>query len=321
MNIAIVLDPLDGIDPAGDSSVALIEAAQAQGHTSYVAEARELAIRGGEACAPLRRIRLAEGRTDGPRWLAPDPWYQLDPEAGLVAFGAMDAVLFRTDPPVDRRYLWATWLLDAIDASRTIMVNDPRGLRHANEKLFALRFPDLIPPTLVSSDARLIRRFVDEHGTAVAKPIDGHAGRGVLRLSVDDPNVASIVEVMTGRGSQPIVVQAWVGAATSGNRRLLLYDGVILGSVDRLPQDADFRTGNPCRSAAITARDEEIVARLRPHLRDLGLRLVGLDVIGEHLIEVNVTSPGGIRQAEGLGLAGISREIVQRIEAEWRRRQ
>lgn len=321
MNIAVLLDPLDRIDPSGDSSLALIEAAQALGHSSYVAEARQLTVREGRVFAPLRRIHLSAGRADGPRWVVPEDWYRLGPDDGSVELGSMDAVLFRTDPPLDRRYLWATWLLDAIDTSRTILVNDPRGLRHANEKLFALRFPDLIPPTLVSGDVRLIRQFVHEHGTAVAKPIDGHAGRGVLRLASEDPNIASIVEMMTARGAEPVVVQAWVDAASSGNKRLLVYDGVILGSVDRLPQGGDFRTGNPCRVATVTARDHEIVARLRPHLRDLGLRLVGLDVIGEYLIEVNVTSPGGLRQAEGLGLAGISREVVQRIELERRTRQ
>lgn len=321
VNFAIVLDPLERIDPSGDSSLALIEAAQALGHSAYVTEARHLNFRDGELCAPLRRIHLAPGRSDGPRWVVPDEWYRLEPEADVITLGSMDAVLVRTDPPLDSRYLWTTWMLDTIDSSRTILVNDPRGLRDANEKLFALRFPDLIPSTLVSADMQSIRRFVEEHGTAVAKPIDGHAGRGVLRLAAGDPNVPSIIEVMTARASQPVVVQEWVEAAAMGNKRLLVYDGELLGSVDRLPECDDFRTGNPSRLAAVTPRDEEIVARLRPHLRELGLRLVGLDVIGEHLIEVNVTSPGGIRQAEGLGLAGISREIVQRIEAEWRMRQ
>lgn len=320
MRLGIVLDPLEHLDPSGDTSLALIEAAQALGHESFVAETRDLTIMDGRAQAPLRRIRLAEGRMDGPRWIVPSPWYELDAADGQVPLDTLDALLFRTDPPVDARYLWATYLLDAVDPDRTVLVNDPRGIRAANEKLLPLRFPDLIPPTLVTADGGLIRSFVDEHGMCVAKPIDGFAGRGALRLRTDDPNVASIVEVMTARSAQPIVVQAWVEAAADGNKRILVYDGEAIGAVNRLVQPRDFRTGNPSSAALLGARDRGIVTALAPTLRDLGLRLAGLDVIGGYLIEVNVTSPGGIRQAEGLGLAGMARDVIERIEAECRRR-
>jgi glutathione synthase len=320
MRIGVLLDPLERLDPSGDTSLALIEAAQALGHESFVAETRELTIVGGRAHAPLRRIRLAAGRMDGPRWIVPSPWFELDAAQGLVPLETLDALLFRTDPPVDARYLWATYLLDRVDPTRTVLVNDPRGIRAANEKLFPLGYPDLIPPTVVTADGALIRAFVDDHGKAVAKPIDGFAGRGALRLVSDDPNIASIVEIMTSRGGQPIVVQAWVEAAQAGNKRILVYDGDVLGAVDRLVEPRDFRTGNPCATAPLTGRDVEIVRRLGPGLRELGLRLVGLDVIGDRLIEVNVTSPGGIRQAEGLGLAGMARTVIERIEAECRRR-
>lgn len=320
MRIGVVLDPLERLDPAGDTSLALIEAAQALGHESFVTQTRDLAIIDGRVHAPLRRIRLAGGHMDGPRWIAPNPWCELDVGDGLVDLATMDAILFRTDPPVDSRYLWATYLLDRVDPSRTVLVNDPHGLRSANEKLFPLRFPDLIPPTIVTAEATRIRAFVDEHGAGVAKPIDGYAGRGALRLQADDPNVGSIVEVMTARGAQPIVVQAWVQAASAGNKRILVYDGEALGAVNRLVEPRDFRTGNPSSAVPLDARDLEIVARLAPAMRDLGLRLAGLDVIGEYLIEVNVTSPGGIRQAEGLGLAGMARAVIERIEAESRRR-
>ena len=188
MKLAFVLDPVARLDPSGDTSIALIEAAQALGHESFVAETRELAVGDGRACAPVRRIHLAGGRQDGVRWIAPDPWYELEPATGLIAFDAMDAVLFRTDPPVDARYLWATYILDAVDPARTVLVNDPRGVRDANEKLFPLRYLDLVPPTMVSADAVTIRSFVDDHGCAVGKPIDGHAGRGVLRMAAGDFN-------------------------------------------------------------------------------------------------------------------------------------
>lgn len=321
MNFAVVLDALERLEPSGDSSIALMEAAQALGHVCYVTEARDLTIADGRAVAPVRRVHVAAGRMEGPRWLAQDPWYRLEEPGTLTPLASFDAVLFRTDPPFDRRYLWATWLLDAVDRDRTIMVNDPRGLREANEKLFPLRYPELIPPTLVTADLRLVRRFVDEHGAAVAKPIDGHAGRGVLRLAAGDPNLASIVEIMTARGTQPLVVQAWLAASSCGSKRVVVYGGEILGAVARRVEPSDFRTGNPSGVAEVTDRDREIVVRLRPALDELGLRLVGLDVIGGDLIEVNVTSPGGIRQAEGLGLAGISRMVIERIEAERRRQR
>ncbi len=320
MRLAFVADPLDRLDPSGDASIALIEAAQALGHELFVTETRLLTLMRGRVHAPLRRIRLTAGTTDGPRWIVPDPWHELDPSDGLVPLDGLDVVLFRTDPPVDARYLWASWLLDAIDPARTVLVNDPRGVRDANEKLFALRYPDLCPPTLVTADATLIRRFVDEHGRAVAKPVDGFAGRGVLVLDGDDPNVPSIVEIMTDRGAHPIVVQAWLAASAGGNRRILLYDGEVLGAVNRPVEPRDFRTGNPNQAVDLTAREREIVARLRPDLCRAGLRLVGLDVIGDQLIEVNVTSPGGIRQAQGLGLAGMARTVIESIEAEVARR-
>jgi glutathione synthase len=316
VKLAVVLDPLERLDPTGDTSLALVEAAQGLGHESFIVETQQLTIVDGQLSAPLRRIHLAKGHMDGPRWVAPEPWCEIEGPRGLVPLASMDAVLFRTDPPVDRLYLWASYLLDAIDATRTVLVNDPRGVRQANEKLFPLRFPDLVPPTLVTADQALIRGFVDEYGRAVAKPIDGHAGRGVLRLEIDDPNVPSIVEVMTARGSQPIVVQAWLEEADGGNKRILVYDGEVLGAVNRPREPRDFRTGSPSAAACVTDREREIVARLKPALHRLGLRLVGLDVIGDYLIEVNVTSPGGIRQAEGLGLTGMARTVIERIEAE-----
>lgn len=315
MKLAFVIDPLERLDPTGDTSLALIEAAGQLGHESFVAETHELSIAGGRARAPLRRIHLASAPMDGVRWAAPRDWYELDAvPAEPRALDEMDAVFFRTDPPVDPRYLWATWILDAVDPARTILVNDPRGIRDANEKLFALRFPDLVPPTLVSSDIAAIRRFVDATGRAVAKPIDGHAGRGVLQLRAGDPNLRSILELGTARGRQPIAVQSWVDDAVAGNRRILLWNGEVLGAVNRPVEPDDFRTGSPAEAVSLTIREREIVSTLAPELRARGLRFVGLDTIGDYLIEVNVTSPGGIRQAMGLGVPDMARDLIEALE-------
>jgi glutathione synthase len=315
MNIAFVLDPLERLDPTGDTSIALIEAAQWRGHDCWFTDISGLALIGGRAHASLRAIWLADGHMEYTKWIAPEPWFRLGPRSSACRdLGDMDAVFIRTDPPMDRRYLSATYILDGVDPARTTMVNEPRGVRNANEKLFPLRFPDLVPHTLVSADAESIRGFVERHGRAVAKPIDGHAGWGVVELRSDDTNLRSLIELATDRGAHPTVVQAWAKAATEGNKRIILFDGEILGAVNRAIEAGDFRTGAPCGVAPITERDREIVDRLTPVLRAGGLRLVGLDVIGDYLIEVNVTSPGGIRQAEGLGLKGMAERLIERLE-------
>ena len=321
MKLAFIVDPLEKLDPSGDTSVAMIEAALQAGHDPFVVTGGELSLVDGRARAPLRRITLMDGRMDGVRWIAPSDWHRLDAApTEPIALDDMDAVFLRTDPPLDRRYLWATWILDAVDPARTILVNDPGGIRDANEKLFSLRFRDLVPPTLISADREQIRAFLDVHGCVVLKPIDGHAGRGVLRLTGGDPNVSSMVELATARGRQPVVIQAWVHGAERGNHRILLWDGEVLGAVNRPVEPDDFRTGSPAEAIELSDRERHIVARLAPELRRRGLRFVGLDTIGDWLIEVNVTSAGGIRQAIGLGFPTIARDLIDAVELEARRR-
>lgn len=314
MRLAFVLDPLTRLDPTGDTSVALIEAAQELGHETWIVKASRLALIEARPYGQLRRIRVRSGSMEGVRWVAPEPWYEIDRIDDPIALESMDAVFVRTDPPLDAHYLWATWILDFIDPSSTIVINDPRGIRDANEKLFALRFPDLIPPTIVSADADEILEFVGRHGRTIAKPIDGHAGRGVVQLRTGDDNLRSLIELATARGTQPTVLQAWIDAAASGNKRILLWDGAVLGAVNRPMEPDDFRTGAPSEAADLTAREREIVDRLEPALRASGLWFVGLDTIGDYLIEVNVTSPGGIRQAIGLGMPEIARDLIRALE-------
>jgi glutathione synthase len=206
----------------------------------------------------------------------------------------------RTEPPLDEAYTTATLILDLVDPARTALVNDPQGIRVCSEHLLPLRFPDLIPPTVVTADPHAIRSFLIQHGTAVVKPVDGYSGRGVLRLDRHDPNLASLIEISTAGGTRAVVVQRFLREVSDGNKRIFVVAGDPVGAVYRFPAAGDFRIGNPAAEAPLTARDREICARLAPLLRRHGIHLAGLDVIGPYLIEVNVTSVGALRKADAL---------------------
>lgn len=297
MNVLFVMDPIAGIDPSGDTTSALMEAAEAAGNQLWITELHLLEADPAPR-ALARRVEVS-------------PWFTTEaPEH--VAVNAMDAVLIRTDPPFDERYLWAMHVLDLADRRRTLFINDPAGIRLANEKLYALRFPDLIPPTLISADKDAIAGFVAEHHAAVLKPLDGHAGRGVLRLQQGDANLPSIVELQTRHGKRPVVAQAFVNA-TGGNHRIFMVDGEPLAVVNRLPVPDDFRTGDVVEVLDLSPDESRLCDQVGPQLIRDGLRLVGLDVIEGRLIEVNVTSPGGLRQLERLSQRTFASSIVARL--------
>ncbi|HEU4424527.1 MAG TPA: glutathione synthase [Pilimelia sp.] len=300
MRIAFIADPLESLDPSIDTTVGLMQAAQDRGAEVWVAEASRLEAASGRARALARQVRLAPSRpTGGHLWSVVDTWFTATAPT-RVWLDEMSAVFVRTEPPVDHVYTTATFLLDLVDPRRTVLVNDPRGLRACSEHLLALRFPDLIPPTIVTFDPHAIRSFLIQYGVAVVKPVDGFAGRGVLRLDRHDPNLASLLEISTAGGSRPVVVQRYLREVAAGNKRIFLIAGEPVGAVYRYPAAGDFRIGNPTTEAPITGRDREICARLAPVLRANGIHLAGLDVIGPHLIEVNVTSVGALRKADAL---------------------
>jgi glutathione synthase len=286
MNIAFVADPLESLDASIDTTVGLMRAAHERGAEVWVTEAGLLEAVNGRARALARQVR-------------PDPWFSAT-EPRHIWLDEMAAVFIRTEPPVDATYTTATLILDLIDPAHTAMVNDPRGIRACSEHLLPLRFPDLIPPTVVTADQCTIRAFLAEHGAAVVKPVDSFSGRGVLRLDRHDPNLASLLEIATGNGAHAVVVQRFLREVGAGNKRVFMVAGEPVGAVYRYPVAGDFRIGNPTAEAPITARDEEICARLAPTLLRNGIHLAGLDVIGPHLIEVNVTSVGALRKADAL---------------------
>jgi len=300
LRTAFVVDPLNTLDASIDTSVGLMHAVQERGAEVWVTEAKLLEAVNGRARAVARQIELAPSQpVGGHRWSVADPWCTTS-AARHVWLDEMAAVFIRTEPPLDETFTTATLILDLIDPARTAMVNDPRGIRVCSEHLYPLHFGDLIPPTLVTADPTSIRAFLLEHRVAVLKPVDGCGGRGVLRLDRHDPNLASLIEMATGTGARPVIVQRFLREVTDGNKRVFVVDGQPVGAVFRYPAAGDFRIGNPSAEAPVTTRDREICARLAPTLRQYGIRMAGLDVIGPYLIEVNVTSVGALRKADAL---------------------
>ncbi len=318
LDLLFVADPIEELNAGHDSSVAVMEAAQRLGHHVFVTTASELFYREGDAWAPSRSIRITPAVLQLDHWVASSPWYRATEIAPrrLSDFGA---IFMRTDPPVDGNYIRATYLLDLVDPRRTVMVNDPRGIRNANEKLFALRMPELGPETMISAAPAAILEQVAAWGKAVLKPTDAMAGRGVLVLDPADVNLASIIETATSRGTVHVVVQRWIEPEVPGDRRIIVLDGRPIGVVRRVATGDDFR----CNMAAgavtvadvVTDADRALCAALKPHLDENGIIFAGIDVIGGLLTEVNVTSPTGIREIDALSGTDLGGEIVAWIEA------
>ncbi|HYD09367.1 MAG TPA: glutathione synthase, partial [Acidimicrobiales bacterium] len=249
----------------------------------------------------------------------------IEPEATFVVgerreldLTEVDVVLVRTDPPFDRAYLHLTLVLDLLDGI-TPVINAPRGLRDANEKLYALRFPSVTPPTMVAADVERLRAFAVEQGAAVVKPIDGHGGRGVLVVRPDDDNAPAILDAATDRGRTPVVAQRYLPGVRDGDKRILLLDGEPLGgAVLRLPAAEDFRAnicvGGTVEVVDLDDADRRIIDAVAPSLRADGLVFVGLDVVADMLTEVNVTSPTGLRQLTDLGGGRPDLDVIRWLE-------
>ena len=300
MKALFVIDPLDGLDAALDTSIGLMHAAEELGVEVWATEARHLEVVDGRPVAWARVLELAPSvPAGGCRWTVPDPWYDAGPEAQL-RLDDVAAVFLRLEPPVDPDFLAATYVLDLVDPTTTALVNAPGGLRACSEHLLGLSFPDLVPPTVVTARADTLRAFLADHERIVVKPVDGFSGRGVFLVSGSDPNLGSIVEASTRGGTRTVVAQPYLPEVEAGNKRIYVLDGVAVGASIRHPVPGDFRIVSPDGPAELADRDHEIVARLAPTLKAHGLRCVGLDVIGDHLIEVNVTSPGALRKADAL---------------------
>ena len=317
MKLAFIIDPISKLDPCHDTSVALIEAAQALGHEVWVTQANQLSVIDSKAWALLEQVELKPIRVIEGQYVAENPWYKLS-QAQLTCLETMDAVFMRTDPPVDASYLYATYTLDYIDQDKTLVVNSPNGIRAANEKMYALQFTQAIPETIVTADPELIRQFVETKGAAILKPLGNKGGEGILLLQPGDRNFNSILELSTFQGKVPVMVQVYLSEAKDGDKRIILLDGEPIGALNRLSGAGEFRnnmaTGGSVAAIEITPREQEICRQLADTLRRDGLIFVGIDVIGGYLTEVNVTSPTGIREIDRLNNISLGKQVIQWVE-------
>jgi glutathione synthase len=313
VKFAFIIDPIQRLDPGHDTSVALMEAAQELGHEVWITEAHQLSVVNGQAWAIAQPVQLNPVQLVNGKWIAAPAWYRLGDRV-LCRLEEMDAVFMRTDPPVTVPYLYTTYILDYIDPSKTLVINAPSGLRTANEKMYALQFTEVIPETLVSQDKQVIREFVERQGMAVIKPLGGKAGEGILLVQADDRNFNSLIEIST-QGRTPIMVQAYLPAASAGDKRIILLDGEPIGAVNRVPSGSEFRgnmaVGGQAVQTEITERERQICDRLAPTLRRDGLMFVGIDVIGGYLTEVNVTSPTGLREIDRLDDVRLGKQVIE----------
>jgi glutathione synthase len=314
LSVAVLMDPIGAIKIAKDSTFAMLLEAQRRGHTLHYFEQGDLALRDG---APWARIAPLSVRED------PQGWYTLG-AAQWRDLRELDVVLMRKDPPVDAQFIYDSMVLEAAQRGGVAVINDPRALRDCNEKLFALEFPQCIAPTLVARDASELRRFTKEHGEVVLKPLDGMGGRGIFRVRAGDSNLNSMLETLIGGGAhgegrQLTIAQKYLPEISAGDKRILVVDGEpVPYALARIPQGDEFRgnlaAGGRGEGVPLSDRDRWIVDQVAPELRRRGLLFVGLDVIGDSLTEINVTSPTCVRELDaqfGLNIAGQLFDVIE----------
>ncbi len=307
MRFVYVMDPLDRVLPDKDTTFAFLRAAQARGHENLHCLLKDLYVKGGEVFARARQLTVQ----------ATAPHLVFGTEHDLRVVDAQ-AVFIRKDPPFDADYLYATLLLERARA-RTVLLNDPRGLRDGNEKLYALHFSKHMPRTLVTAHEDLVYQFLDEvGGKGVIKPLDLAGGSGVMMLTKGDKNTRAIVQLVTGEGRRLAMVQEFLPDVVNGDKRVLLLDGEVLGAINRVPRSDDFRSnihvGGSVHPYELTKEERAMVADIAPRLKEDGLVFVGLDVIGGKLTEVNVTSPTGIQQLSAHMNRDMAASVIQWVE-------
>jgi glutathione synthase len=306
--VAIQMDPIDRIDITGDSTFALALEAQERGHTLLYYGPRDLSLRGTKLVARVRPLTVRNLRGDH---------FALG-EPRIYELSDADVVLMRQDPPFDMAYITATHLLERIHPA-TLVVNDPFHVRNAPEKLFVTLFKDVMPPTLISSDPAEIRDFRKEHKELVLKPLYGNGGAGVFRLKPDDENLNALLEMFTQFYREPVVVQRYVPEVRKGDKRIILVEGVPIGAINRVPAEGEARSnmhvGGRAEPVELSARDRAICDAIGPELKARGLIFTGIDVIGDYLTEINVTSPTGIQELKRFGGADGGSLIWDAIEA------
>ena len=305
--VAIQMDPIETINVVADSTFALALEAQARGHRLYHYLPRHLSLIDGRVVAKARRLKVRRATR---RFATLGPYETLD-------LAKMDVILMRQDPPFDMAYITATHVLEHI-SGKVLVVNDPAAVRNAHEKLFATHFAGLMPPTLVSSDRDAILAFRRRHSDIILKPLFGNGGAGVFRIKPDDENFNALLESFAVFYREPIVVQRYLPEVRRGDKRIILVDGEPVGAVLRVPAKGEARAnlhvGGKALKTKLTRREREICAAIGPSLRDQGLVFVGIDVIGDYLTEINVTSPTGIQEINRLTGSAIEKLVWDAIE-------
>jgi glutathione synthase len=304
-----IIDPIEQLLPDRDTTFVFMLETQRRQHAVYHCGIGDLFV---DRCQPRVRCRRTEVVRETP--------HSRLFEERIEALSWFDAIFMRKDPPVDLRYLSATHILSLVDPASTFVLNAPHGLRDANEKLYALHFPDVIPPSVVTASIAHLKAFLDElGGEMIVKPLDGCGGAGVFHVRRDDRNLNAILEMSTANGSRLIMGQRYLPEIRDGDKRLLVLNGEPLGAVLRVPREDEHRgnihVGGTCFKAAVTPRDRTITATLAPALLRDGLYFVGLDVIGECLTEVNVTSPTGIQEINALDGLRLEARVLDFVEA------
>src|SRR5215469_9665996 len=307
LQVAIQMDPMEAINIAADSTFVLALEAQARGHALFHYLPRDLALTDGKLTALARPLSV---RRDA-------PYFQLGAPRSLDLAG-VDVVLMRQDPPFDMAYITATHLLAHV-SRHVLVVNDPVAVRNAPEKLFATHFVGLMPPTLIASDPQAIAEFRRRHGEIILKPIFGNGGAGVFHLKPDDDNLNALLEMFTRLYREPIIVQRYLPEVRQGDKRIILVEGEPVGAVLRVPPKGEARAnlhvGGRAEKTTLTPREREICARIGPALKERGLIFVGIDVIGDYLTEINVTSPTGIQEVGRLNNDNLAAKMWDAIEA------
>jgi glutathione synthase len=308
LKIGVVMDPIDKINIDKDTTFVMMLEAETRGHEVCYMELDDLSIRGAVPEGRFRRVSVARAT----------PHYRFG-ETGAGPLAGFDVILMRKDPPFDMKFFFATHLLSLVDPKKCVVINDPHGLREATEKLYALNFPAIIPPSLVSGDIDLLKGFMEEqNGEMIVKPLEGAGGRGVVYLNRKDRNVGALLELMTAEGRVPVMAQRYLPEIRRGDKRVLVLDGEPIGALLRIPQEnenrANLHVGGTSAPGEITARDREICRVLAEPFRKLGLYFVGLDVIGGFLTEVNVTSPTCVQEINALDKVQLEKQIIDFVE-------
>ncbi|MGO1119581.1 glutathione synthase [Rhodovibrionaceae bacterium A322] len=307
LSVALQMDPVESIDINGDSSFVMGLEAQKRGHQLFHYHPNDLAFREGQVVARGRAMTLR--REEGNHYTLGD--YQ------DLNLADLDVILMRQDPPFDMAYITATHLLDLVHP-HTLVVNNPAEVRNAPEKLFVMQFPDLMPPTLITRSRKEIEAFRERHQDIIIKPLYGNGGAGVFHIKPDDENFNALLESFEERNREPFVIQRYLPEIRQGDKRIILVDGKAVGATNRVPQEGEARSnmhvGGQAQKVELTARDQEICDTIGPVLKEKGMIFVGIDVIGDYLTEINVTSPTGIQEIDRFNGTNISADIWDAIE-------